>query len=73
MYFINVSFDHLPMIMMTKTGTPPRYIAITAPDLMEVVPTSCGSMWRCSGRYADVASPRVGVMFVAVTYLMRLC
>ncbi len=41
MYFMKASLDHLPIIMMAKTGTPPRYIAIADPDRMECVPTSC--------------------------------
>ncbi len=41
MYFMKASLNHLPIIMMTKTGTPPRYIAIADPDRMECVLTLC--------------------------------
>ncbi len=41
MYFMKALLNHLPIIMMAKTGTPPRYIAIADPDWMECVPTSC--------------------------------
>jgi len=35
MYFMKESLDHRPIIMIAKTGTPPRYIAIADPDLIE--------------------------------------
>ncbi len=41
MYFMKALLDHLPIIMMAKTGTPPRYIAIADPDRMECILTSC--------------------------------
>ena len=37
---MKASLDHRPIIIMAKTGTPPRYIAIAALDLMECVPIS---------------------------------
>ncbi len=39
MYFMKELLAHLPIIIIAKTGTPPRYIAIADPDLIECVPT----------------------------------
>ncbi len=44
MYFIKESLAHCPIIMMAKTGTAPRYIAIADPDLIECVPPLRASM-----------------------------
>ncbi len=39
MYFMNALLDHHPIIMIAKTKTLPRYIAIAAPNYKEWVPT----------------------------------
>ncbi len=72
-YFINASLDHRPIIMIAKTGTPPRYIAIAAPDRIECVPTSEGAMRSRSGPYVEIASRSDEVTCVAVTCSKRLC
>ena len=40
--------DQRPIIVMMKVGTPARYMAMTAPDLMECVPMSAGLKPRVS-------------------------
>ena len=40
MYLRKAVLDHLPISMIEKTGTPARYIAIAAPERMDLVPIS---------------------------------
>ena len=40
MYLRKAVLDHLPISMIEKTGTPVRYMAITAPERMDLVPIS---------------------------------
>jgi hypothetical protein len=40
MYFKKAVLDHLPISMIKKTGTPARYMAIAAPERMDLVPIS---------------------------------
>jgi hypothetical protein len=40
-YFINAFDNHQLISMIVNFGTPPRYIAMAAPDWMECVPTLC--------------------------------
>ncbi len=58
MYFIKESLAHHPIIMMAKTGTPPRYIVIADPDLIECVPTLRASMRSADSPYAFTPSRR---------------
>jgi hypothetical protein len=39
MHFMNELLDHRPIIIIVNSGTPPRYIAIAAPDHIECIPT----------------------------------
>ncbi len=45
-----------PIIMIAKTGTFPRYMAIAAPDRMECVPISCVQMRSLSSPIATTPS-----------------
>jgi len=40
MYLRKAVPDHLPIRMIEKTGTPARYMAIAAPERMDLVPIS---------------------------------
>jgi hypothetical protein len=40
MYLRKAVLDHLPISMIEKTGTPARYMAIAAPEQMDLVPIS---------------------------------
>jgi hypothetical protein len=40
MYLRKAVLDHLQISMIKKTGTPARYMAITAPERMDLVPIS---------------------------------
>jgi hypothetical protein len=40
MYLRKAVLDHLPISMIKKTGTPARYMAIAAPERMDLVPIS---------------------------------
>ncbi len=58
MYFIKELLAHRPIIMMAKTGTLLRYIAIADPNLIECVPTSRASMRGEDSPYAFTPSHR---------------
>ena len=45
-----------PIIMIAKTGIPPRYMAIAAPDRMDCVPMSCVQMRSLSSTIATTPS-----------------
>ncbi len=68
MYFIKESLVHCPIIMMAKTGTPPRYIAIADPDLIECVPTLRALMHSADSPYAFTPSRRA-----FLTVLLLIC
>ena len=67
-YFINASLDQRPMIWMAKTGTPPRYIAIAAPDRIECVPISFGSIRSFLVPKTDRPSRRASVISLLVMW-----
>ena len=68
---MNAMLDHRPIIMIAKTGTPPRYIAIAAPARMEWVPTSCCWMRRLSSPMATTPSRRADSMCLLVMWAIR--
>ena len=56
MYHRNASLDQRPIIMMRKTGQPPRNMGFAEPERMECVPTSFVAMWSASSPIAEKAS-----------------
>ncbi len=72
MYFIKAVLDHCPIIMMAKTGTPPRYIAIAAPACMEWVPTLWQWMLSLASSAAMTPSHKADSTILLVTCETRL-
>ncbi len=63
--------DQRPIIMMRKTGQPPRNFAIAAPKRIECVPISLAAIWRVSSLIAKLPSFNTFVMCLDVIFLMR--
>ncbi len=69
---MNASLLHHPIIMIAKTGTPPRYIAIASPDGMECVPISCFLMQSFVPPIATTASWRACSTILLVAWDIQL-
>ena len=66
--------DQRPMSMIANTGTPPKYIAIAAPERMECVPTSCRRMRSLTSPNATTPSPSaVSTIFPVTCSIFPLC
>ncbi len=72
MYHRKASLDQRPIIMIRKTGHPPRNIAIAAPEQMECVPILSTKMWRVSSPIALTASCNTFLICVEVMCLIQL-
>ncbi len=72
MFLRKASLDQRPIIMIRKTGHPPRNIAIAAPEQMECVPISftLTKMWRVSSLIALTASRNAFLICVEVMCLI---
>ena len=68
MYLRKGSLDQQPIIMIRKTGHPPRNITIAAPERMECVPILSTKMWRVSSPIALTASRNAFLICVEVMY-----
>ena len=64
--------DQRPIIMMRKTGHPPRNIAIAAPEWMECVPILLAAMWRTPSPIVKMASHNAFLICVEVIWSIRL-
>jgi hypothetical protein len=65
---MNASLLQLPIIMILKMGTPPRYIAIAAPDLIECITTSCFLMRSFVSIIATILSCKACSMILLVMW-----
>ncbi len=72
MYLRKASLDQQPIIMIRKTGHPPRNIAIAAPEWMEYVLISSTKIWRVSSLIALTASRNAFLICVEVMCSIRL-
>ncbi len=71
MYLRKALLDQQPIIMIKKTGHPPRNIAIAALEQMECVPISSTKMWRVSSPIALTASRNAFLICVEVMYSIQ--
>ena len=73
MYLRKAWLDHLPIIMIVKTGHSPKYMAIAAPDLIEWVPMSLALTPSMSSPIAMTDALRESTISSDVMCSMRPC